>query len=240
MKLLRGSGAAWAALLTLGAGMAAARPAAALDFTFTFNGVAPGTLVNSLVPANVNVGFFPARQAVNDNGDFFNPARYEADPTSPGVTVRAALRSPGNALDAELGPVLFQLGTGPGGFPTGMDTFSFFLDGYTNPLFLGPLPVLFYDANDVERARILLGRDANNNGVADEVGTTLSANLSGLNVQKVVLPGGAFYDNVRFVAPQAAIPEASTLGLLAGAAAVAGVNRLRPRRRRGESHHARS
>jgi hypothetical protein len=37
-------------------------------------------------------------------------------------------------------------------------------------------------------------------------------------VQKVVLAGGAAYDNVRFVAPQAAIPEPGTLALLLGAA----------------------
>ncbi len=198
--------------------VSAARPAAALDITFTFDGVAPGSLVNSLIPVNVNVGFFPARQTVDQNGDLFNPARYEADPTAPDAAVRAALRSPGNALDAELGPVLFQLGTGPGGFPSGLDTFSFFLDGYTNPLFLGPLPVLFYDANDVEQARILLGQDADSNGVADEIGTTLTANLAGRNVQKVILPGGAFYDTVRISAPQAVIPEPGTLALLLGAA----------------------
>lgn len=215
---------AWA-LATLAVLSASAARAQQTTTTFNFDDISAGTSVNTLVPAGSGIGFFPAVRRVDENGNLIQPAQYtiDPDPTVPPVTVAAAsLPGGGNALDAELGPLLVLFD--PNVYLFGIDAFSLVLDDYLNPpAFV--LPILFYNANDTQVLSVNLSR-AN-------IGQTISPSVAGLGVQKVVLPGGAFYDNLRVTGQ--AIPEPSTAILVGMSLLVLASCWGKRRRRTGEA-----
>ncbi len=116
----------------------------------------------------------------------------------------------GNALDGTNSPVMFTFGTS-----LNLSNFSVKLDNST----LGNIPatggdpasgtnILFYDSVDNLVGFIALDQTTPGFIVSD-------APRSFLNVLKVILPTGAFYDNLSFnalVVPEA-IPEPATAGL---------------------------
>lgn len=125
----------------------------------------------------------------------------------------------GLALDAVLSPVMFSFGSA-----VDLTSFAVTLDNSTLGTPFGT-EIGFYDSSDMLLYSILV----------DETVSGFSVNeaLSLSGVSKVVLPSGAFYDNVNFGA--AAVPEPSRALFLGVAAAGA---MLRRRRSNGLRSHA--
>ncbi len=181
------------------AGLAVAVPARAT--TFTFDGVASGSSANSLSQAGITFQAGTFLPDTNAEGlDVPGTEKWRVDFSSPAVTVdnpglfgRGIAPSGGNALNALFQPVIVLY---PG--TSGFTRFSTVLDndkfGDAN------VAVNFYDSKD--RLIASLPVDQTIPGYVIESGP-----LDG--VSKVVLPAGAFYDNVSVTS----VPEPSTWAL---------------------------
>ena len=180
---------------------------------FTFDNVVSGTEANGLSQAGVTFQpgiFTPDTDAFGS--DIPGTEKWRADASSPAVTVdnpslfgRGAAPSPNNALNALFQPVLVL-------FPTSTDITGFSATLDSDTFGDAHLSVNFYDSNDN-----LLKSVAVDQTVA---GFTFdSGALSGLS--KVVLPAGAFYDNVGFTAVPEVDGRVLTAGLLLAGAALA-------------------
>ncbi len=201
-----------ATLVTLLGGAAHAQQR--VDYTFTFDSAPAGTPVNALAPEELFVRFFPAVFAPDQDefGDVIPGTQtWRIDPAAPPLIVgdpstygRGAAPSPANALDALLQPVLIAFD--PAFYPGGIDRFSLALD---NDPFGDVLPILFYDQSDAQILRLDIDQRV--------PGLLVNPDLESLKVQKVVLPAGAFYDNVRFSG--VAVPEPGTAALAVSVAA---------------------
>jgi hypothetical protein len=186
--------------------LAAALPAGVLaqGFVFRFDHVASGSAANSALSGGVTVE--PAFYAPSLDGDgnaIPGSNAWRTDTFAPAVTVdnpmtfdRGAAPSPSNALNALFQPVMLLFPT-----PEYVGLFRVTLDGDD---FGTSLPIEFYDSSEtliwsttVDQSVPYFGVDAFP-GVAD--------------VSKIVLPGGAFYDNF-LITP---VPEVDAR-MLAGA-----------------------
>lgn len=190
------------AILT-GLAVAAATPAPAIDTLLAFDGVPSGSPANSAALAGVT--FEPAyyAPALDPNG---NPVpgseAWRIDGSAPPVTVddpagfgRGSAPSPRNALNALLQPVLVQFVS-----PQSIRQFSVTLD--QDPYGQRGLAIGFYDGSNR-----LLGELAIDQTVP---GFSLSrSDLDLAGVDRIVLPAGAFYDNVAV----SSIPEPDPLAL---------------------------
>ena len=184
---------------------------------FTFDGVASGTAANDLSQAGITFQpgvFLPDTDSFGS--DIPGTEKWHVDGTAPAVTVddpngfgRGNAPSPANALNALFQPVLvlFPAATDVTAFTAKLDNDTFGDSG---------LSVNFYDAADNLLASIPIDQTV--------AGFTFtSGTLNGLS--KVVLPGGAFYDNVGFTAVPEVDARVLTAGILLAGAAL--VRRLR-------------
>ena len=193
--------------------------AAPINYTFTFDGVPNGTAVNTIPqPAVVGTSFYNAIYTPNLDA-FGDPIagtekwRIDTDPTTPAVTAenpslyaRGAAPSPTNALQALFQPVIVTFAqpinlTGSG-FSGVLDNDTFgsngFLAGFSD------IAVKFYDTNNTLLQSVPI--DQTTPGFAFTNPTALA------NVSYVVLPAGAFYDNLAIVGNS--VPEPASFGLL--------------------------
>ena len=180
---------------------------------FTFDSVTTGTDANSLSQAGITFqpGVFTP-DTDTDGIDIPGTEKWRVDGTAPAVTVdnpnlfgRGAAPSPNNALNALFQPVLVL-------FPTSTTVTSFSATLDNDTFGDAHLSVNFYDSNDN-----LLKSVAVDQTVA---GFTFdSGAITGLS--KVVLPAGAFYDNVGFTAVPEVDGRVLTAGLLLAGAALA-------------------
>lgn len=186
-------------LALLLAGLAVAVPAGAT--TFTFDGVASGSSANRLSQAGITFQAGTLLPDTNAEGlEVPGTEKWRVDFSSPPVTVdnpglfgRGITPSGGNALNALFQPVVVLY---PGS--SGFSRFSATLDNDT--FGAADLTVGFYDSND--RLIASVRADQTVPGYVIESGP-----LDG--VSKVVLPAGAFYDNVTVTS----VPEPSTWAL---------------------------
>ena len=181
------------------AGLAVAVPTRAT--TFTFDGVASGNSANSLSQAGITFQAGTLLPDTNAEGlDVPGTEKWRVDFSSPAVTVdnpalygRGVVAGGGNALNALFQPVMVLY---PG--TSGFTRFSATLDN--DKFGDAGLAVGFYDSKD--RLIASLPVDQTVPGYVIESGP-----LDG--VSKVVLPAGAFYDNVSVTS----VPEPSTWAL---------------------------
>jgi hypothetical protein len=179
--------------------------------TFDFDGATPATTVGSPLPTVVTLqnAYW---ETLDSNGDPLAVPGFRAS-VPPEVTVGDPNTSgygpaiSGNALDGTNGPVMFTFASA-----LNLSNFGVTLDNNS----LGNIPItggnpafgtniLFYDAADTLIGYISVDQTVSGFTVAD--GSTFN------NVSKVILPSGAFYDNVQFigVVPE---PSAAALGVL--------------------------
>lgn len=216
-------------ITTLATGMLAGSALTArADFALNFDNVASGSTANSAVPAGTGVSFFHG-VLLPDEDEFGDPIpgtdKWRVDPTAPDVTVNdpdtfgsGSAPSAPNALNALDQPVLTLFNVA-----FTLQTFSVTLDNDT--FGIRDAEILFYDPADVLLRSITI--DQSQPGL---IATTSDV----FNVSKIVLPGGAFYDNLNVTGT--AVPEPSTWVLLtAGALATAGWRRMKRPRTPGTS-----
>jgi len=187
-------------LLTLAfaAALVAAAPGAS---TFTFD--TPNTVTGDALVTTFTINY-ATYETEDEFGDPLTVPRWVADITAPGIIVEdpstmdygAAIS--GNALEGVYSPVLFTFADALdlSGFGVTLDnsTYGNLVDTY----------ISFYDSNDVLISSYLVDQ------------TVPGFQLSGLNVagvSKIVLPVGAYYDNMTFNSTVAAVPEPSVAGL---------------------------
>lgn len=185
---------------------------------FTFDAGPSGSLANDFSQAGVTFQagvFLPDTDT--DGIDIPGTEKWHVDGTAPAVTVddpstfgRGVAPSPANALNALFQPVLVL-------FPTSTDITAFKATLDNDTFGDAGLSVNFYDAADHLLASIPI--DQTVAGFSFTSGT-----ITGLS--KVVLPAGAFYDDVGFTAVPEIDGRALTAGLL-----LAGVAILRRRRK---------
>jgi hypothetical protein len=173
--------------------------------TFDFDGATPATTIGSPLPTAVTLqnAYW---ETLDGNGDPLAVPGFRAtDPPDVAVgdpnTFGYGPAISGNALDATNGPVMFTFASA-----LNLSNFGVTLDNST----FGNIPItggdpafgtniLFYDAADTLIGYIGVDQTVSGFTVAD--GSTYN------NVSKVILPSGAFYDNVQFTG---AIPEPSS------------------------------
>ena len=198
-------------LALLATALAGALPARAT--LFTFDSVVSGTDANSLSQAGVTFqpGIFTP-DTDSFGSDIPGTEKWRVDGTAPAVTVdnpnlfgRGNAPSPNNALNALFQPVLVL-------FPTSTDVTGFTATLDHDTFGDAHLTVNFYDTNDNLLSSLPL--DQTVPGF-----TFTSGALNGLS--KVVLPAGAFYDNVSFTAVPEVDGRVLTAGLLLAGAALA-------------------
>lgn len=192
--------------LGLGLTLAAAWPAttfAAVDVRFDFDSLASGSLAN--LGSRAGITFEPAvyQPLLDDNGITIPGSdRWRIDGTADPVTVdnpadfgRGAAPSPVNALNAVFQPVLIRFAD-----PETVRWFSVGLDGdrFGDPA----TSIGFYDSAGALLGEIPLDQTLPNGSFA------AAFDLTG--VKDVVLPGGAFYDNITI----SSVPEPGPLSLL--------------------------
>jgi hypothetical protein len=179
--------------------------------TFDFDGATPVTTIGTALPGAVTVAN-AYWETEDENGDpLLNPG-FRADSVSPTVS----LADPsvfgygpaisGKALDATNGPVMFTFASA-----MNLSNFGVMLDNNTfgNPPITGGSPafgtnILFYDSGDNLIGFIPLDQTVSGFTVTNDPGNFM-------NVSKVIMPSGAFYDNVSFTAQ--AIPEPTVAGM---------------------------
>ncbi len=183
---------------------ATARAQTNLDVTLNFDTSASGALANSVAPSGVS--FAPAVYAPDVNGDgdpISGTDAWRVDTTAPAITIQNtfnyngfAAPSGANALDGQFSPVLISLD------PTryrGWSRVSFTLD---NDPFGQTLPVDFCNALGIIVQSVTINQITA--GLQFDV-------VPQAGLQKLTLPAGAFYDNLRLRA--VAVPEPGTLAL---------------------------
>ncbi len=207
--------------LICAAGLCASQALAqVVNHEFTFDGVPAGTAVNSLSqPPTLRLTFDNAHFAPRLNSQGFpipGTERWRPDLNAPAVIVddpslfgRGQAPSPSNALEALFQPVLLTfripLDIDANGFRTVLDndTFGFngFLPGFEN------IAVHFFDptATLIDRVQV----DQTTPGFEVLTG-------SHANVKWILLPAGAFYDNLRIAGTVIPTPSAAGLIALAG------------------------
>lgn len=199
MKLKSLLGLAALAVLT-------AHVASAQNYFLNFDAGLPGSLANDQAPSGLSFHYGVLLPNLDEYGDPIpGTDRWQIDVTAPGVTVqnpdlfygRGPAPSLSNALDSVFSPTLMLFGT-----PQELGSFSLTLDNDT----LGT-PGLFIEfyASGLMTDTLLasLPIDQLTPGSIASIGA-----LSG--VDKIVLPGGALYDNVSF----SVVPEPATGALL--------------------------
>lgn len=200
--------------LVLASGMAAS---AAIQVTFNFDSVPSGSAANLVSREGITFqpgAFLPALDT--DGGAIAGSDAWRVDGLAGSITVddpssfgRGVAPSPLNALNALFQPVLVQFPA-----PEVIRSFSLTLDN--DPFGDSRSSIGFYDASD----RLLGEVTVDQTGIGSFIEATLD--LSG--VTKVVLPAGAFYDNLSI----SSIPEPSPVGLLVlGGISLAAVGRRR-------------
>lgn len=137
-----------------------------------------------------------------------------SDPYTPVVAVAGEGVGGSNALDASLVGVYVNLD--PFVFPMGADTFSFVPDA--NPFGDAFSEVQFFGRNGDLLGTLPFDQTLTTGGV-------LSSPFSG--VQRVLLPGGAFYDNITFAGTT--VPEPGTLAFVLTSAVFGGTLAIRRR-----------
>jgi PEP-CTERM motif len=179
---------------------------------FDFDGITPVTTTGTALPTGVTLqnAYY---ETVDSNGDLLAAPGFQNDPMSTLVLVSDpslsgyGIATTGKALDATNNPMLFTFSSA-----LNISNFSVNLDNSTlgnirqsggNPAF--STNILFYNAADT-----LIGFIGVDQQVA---GFSVSDTNTYNNVSKVLLPSGAFYDNVNFTAQM--VPEPSSLGLAA-------------------------
>ncbi len=201
--------------LALAAMCASSQGATVLNFTFSSDAtpsVSGSPLVGTLSSAYAYI------ETVDSNGDPLPAPSYRPDTTAPAITVgdpsARGYGAPisGNALDAVDQSVLFSFST-----PQDISAFAVTLDNSTLGTPFGTA-IEFYNALD----SLLYSIDVNQTSSGFSVNQSSLA-LSG--VSKVVLPAGAFYDNLSLTTVTAA-PEPSRV-LLLGLGACGAVFRRR-------------
>lgn len=200
-----------AATLCTGVLIAPMVMAGSLSFNFNFDGVASGTPANSAIDsAAIRVSFVNAvyEPLLDGYGDPISGSERwmpDPDPATPAVVVEdpstyayGPAPSGTNALDARWQPVLMQFAN-----PVWLDAFSVILDNSSkgNPF---PVPLLFLDATGT----MLKSMDIDQTILS----LTIAVGPVGGVVSSVLLPAGAFYDDIGFTA----VPEPATWVLLAG------------------------
>ena len=180
---------------------------------FDFDGATPATVTGTPLPALVTLqnAYW---ETLDDNGDPLAVPGFRADNSSSVAvgdpnTLGYGPAISGNALDGTNGPVMFTFASA-----LNLSSFGVVLDNssFGNIPTIGAEPasgtnILFYDAADT-----LIGFIALDQTVS---GFTVADNGSFANVSKVVLPSGAFYDNVSFNAQAVPEPSAAALGGIA-------------------------
>jgi hypothetical protein len=188
----------------LGAALCGAS-ASAQSFAFNFDAVPSGTLANSVLPGGLTVEPAFYGPSFDTNGDPIPGSdAWRVDSSAPAVVLenplaydRGTAPSPANALNALFQPVMFLFPT-----PRPVGLFRTILDGDE---FGSVLPIEFYDSNDVLLRSINIDQSVPYLQVSD---------LAGIGgVSKIVLPAGAFYDNVLITA----VPEVNSSVLVGGA-----------------------
>lgn len=176
---------------------------------FTFDGAPSGTPANHLAgPVQFSPGIF-SPDTDEFGSDIPGTEKWRKDAGAPAITVdnpilfgRGSAPSGANALNALFQPVLVL-------FPPSTGTIRFGATLDNDPFGDSALAVGFYDADDHLLASVPI--DQTVPGFVFE-----SEALSG--VAKVVLPAGAFYDNLSY----AAVPEVDGRTLAAGLLTLAG------------------
>ncbi len=190
-------------LFALAAMCASSQAATVLSFPFTSDAtpsVSGSPLVGTLSAAYAYI------ETVDANGDPLSAPSYRPDTTSPAITVgdpsARGYGAPiaGNALDAVDQSVLFSFST-----PQDISAFGVTLDNSTLGTPFGTA-IEFYNALDALLYSINV--DQTSSGF-----TVNQSALALLGVSKVVLPAGAFYDNLNLTSVAAA-PEPSRVLLL--------------------------
>ena len=181
-------------------------------YSYNFDDVAAGTLVNTLLPASLTVNPAVYDYAYDTLG---NPVagslRWREDATAPAIAVVAGddtfpAPSVPNLMGDGFSPVLLQIGPGLSYF----NSVTFTLDN--DP---------FGDTNAEALLLSLSGQTVGSVTTDQTVaGTTYTLTAPGKSARRILLPAGASYDNLVIVA--AAAPEPGTLALLGGAIALMG------------------
>lgn len=203
-------------LLALAAMCASSQAATTLSYSFTSDGtpvVTGNPLVGTVSSAYAYI------ETVDANGDPLPAPSYRPDTTAPAITVglpsARGYGAPisGNALDAVDQSVLFSFST-----PQDITAFGVTLDNSTLGTPFGTA-IEFYNALD----SLLYSINVN------QTTSGFSVNQSALaltGVTKVVLPAGAFYDNLSMTTVSA-VPEPSRILLLGLGTCVAVFRRRR-------------
>lgn len=196
--------------LTLVAALAVAQHAHGIT-TFDFDGATPVTTSGTALSTGVTVAN-AYWETEDENGDPLLTPGFRADSVSPTVSLGdpsafgygSAIS--GNALDATNGPVMFTFASA-----LNLSNFGVMLDnsGFGNIPITGGDPafgtnILFYDSGDNLVGYIALDQTVSGFTVTNDPGNFM-------NVTKVIMPSGAFYDNVSFTAQS--IPEPTVAGL---------------------------
>lgn len=184
--------------------LAAAFPAGLLaqGYTFRFDHVASGSPANSALSGGVTVEpAFYAPSLDGDGNDIPGTEAWRTDTFAPAVTVdnpmtfdRGEAPSPSNALNALFQPVMLLFPT-----PEFVGMFRVTLDGDE---FGSIMPIEFYDSFDTLIWSTTIDQSISYLQVNENPGVG--------DVSKIVLPGGAFYDNIQVEA----VPEADTQMLM--------------------------
>ncbi len=195
---------------------ASANAASIVNFSFTSD--ATPVITNSALVGTLSVAY-AYRETVDDNGDPLALPSFRPDLTAGAIVVgdpsgrNYGAPIAGNALDAVDAPVLLSFST-----PQDIGSFGVFLDNSTYGTLFGTA-VEFYDASDHLIGSISVDQTFSGFSVAD---TATYANIS-----KILLPSGAFYDNLKFTASASAVPEPGRVSLLGFGLAAAVLRRRR-------------
>lgn len=202
----------------------AAIPASAASVSINFDSVASGANANSAAPTGVS--FFQAIYSndVDEYGDEIpntEKFRVDAESTIPVTVANPALNDYGsapsgaNALDVRDQAVLLHFDTAQN-----VNSFSLILD---NSSFgnLAQSSLYFLDAS-----KAIIGQVDFDQTV---LGLIVNLNTSLANVQDILLPSGAFYDNITYSSePVSAVPLPAAIWLmLSGLGMLGGLKRFR-------------
>lgn len=195
----------------------AANAANAQNYFLNFDAGLPGSLANDQAPSGLSFHYGVLLPNLDEYGDpILGTDRWQIDVTAPGVTVenpmfygRGPAPSLSNALDSVFSPTLMLFSA-----PQELSAFSLTLD---NDTFGTPGLFIEFYASGLTTDTLLatLAVDQLTPGYIASIGA-----LSG--VDKIVLPGGALYDNVSF----SVVPEPAT-GALIGLGALGLILRRR-------------
>lgn len=196
---------------------ASANAASVINFSFTSDATA--VITNAPLAGTLSVDY-AYLETLDEQGDPLLHPSFRPDISAGSIVIGnpslAGYGAPiaGNALNAVDSPVLLSFGSAQD-----IGSFGVTLDNSTFGTPFGTF-VEFYDANDILIGSIGVDQTVAGYAVAD-LGTYA-------NVSKILLPSGAFYDNLSFTANSAAaVPEPGRATLLGLGLAVAFLRRRR-------------